>query len=210
MPVIPNGWAQVVCHFFGNNAPHGAAIVFGVQNNDDLPANTVASRVYTEVAAIVDNLSSSDISFSTVTSKLGPNETGAIGSYTGATVTGAVGGTSLSPASCLLIEKSSLFGGRRSRGRMYWPGVYDGWADDSGMLTAGVPATIDTQLDNLRTGLAAAEVPMALLHTPSYTWEIVGGQPRRVYADPGTVPVPYLVNDLVVDPMIATQRRRLR
>lgn len=210
MPVIPNGWGIATCNFLGNNLPHGGAVVFGFQNVAVASANTCALNIHNAVGTQVDNLSSADVTFVSVDVKLGPNSTGAIGSFTGAGIVGATGSTSLSPGTTLLMEKATAFGGRRGRGRMFWPGVYDGWVDDTGALTSGVASTINTACASMLSDLTAAGVPMALLHTPSYTWEIVGGQPRRVYADPGTVPVPFLVSGLTADARVATQRRRLR
>jgi len=210
MTVIPEGFAQYTVNFAGVNVPNGAAMVVGCSNDLDLTANQIAEQAFGVFALAVPDMCTSDVSLVSVDAKLGPNETGGIGSFSATAVPGAVGGTSLSPGSAILVEKITDTGGRRGRGRMYWPGVYDGWVDDNGALGSGIAAQVNGFMSDLREALILADIPPYLFHSPSYTWAIVGGQPRRVYDDPGTVPAPYPVTSLVADAIIATQRRRLR
>lgn len=210
MPVIPTGWAQAAVKFTGVNVPRGAAIVTGIENASSSSAAALASDIWDAFATATPFMCTSDVSLTSVDVKLGPNDTGAIATFAATPVPGAVGATSLSPGSAILVEKTTAFGGRRSRGRMFWPGVYQDWVDDAGVLIAGAITAVDTSMDLLLGDIQAAGNYLALLHTPAYEWEIIGGQPRRVYADPGTVPVPYRVTSLSVDTTVATQRRRLR
>lgn len=210
MAIIPDEFAQATVNFAGQNLPNGGAIVIGVKPDVGLTPLQAATAVFNAFAGQVDNMCTSDVSIVGCDIKYGPNDTGPIANYVGTPVAGAVGATSLSPGSAILVEKQSGFGGRRGRGRMYWPGVYDGWVDDNGALGSGIQAQVNGFMVQLLANLAATDVPMYLLHSPSYTWAIVGGQPRRVYGDPGDAPDPYIVTALSCDPVIATQRRRLR
>jgi hypothetical protein len=208
--IIPVNYGQATVNFTGENLPHGGAVVFGFDNPEDASPNEAAGLVWAAFAEFVPDCCTSDVALASVDVKLGPNETGGLGSYSAAAVPGAVGGSSLGPQCSILLEKRTGTGGRRGRGRMYVPGVYDGWVDDKGAYVSGVQAQIDGFADTLLDSLTTAAVPMVVLHSPSYTWTITDGQPRRVYGDPGLAPAPYLVTSLVCDPLIATQRRRLR
>jgi hypothetical protein len=103
-----------------------------------------------------------------------------------------VGGASLNsvpPNAAVLVSKVSSTPGRKGRGRFYWPFM----ADRSGVDENGVWDGFDetqTRMDNFLDGLAAASLPMEILHTQEIT--------------------PSLVNALIVRSPLATQRRRLR
>lgn len=210
MAVIPEGWAQCAVRFTGVGVPRGAAIVTGVENAGEYTALQVGSYIAQQFGEAHVIIGTDDVSMTSVDVKLGPNDTGPIATYIPGAYTGGVVAASASPNVAYLVEKGTLFGGRRARGRMFWPGVAESRVEDTGAVTGAAIATINAALDDIVTGLLAVELYLAILHTPAYTWALVGGQPRRVYADPGTVPVPYRVDSLTLDPTVATQRRRLR
>lgn len=210
MPDIPATYGQATLNFTGDNVPRGAAIVLGFANVSDASPLVCAQDIYAKVAICHGIISTGGVVLVGCDVKLGPNDTGPIANYVGTPQAGSVGPASLSPGSAFLVEKVTATGGRRGKGRIYWPGVYDGWADqDGGVLAAAIP-TIQGALNDLLDDLEVENMPMSLLHSPGYTWDIVGGQPRRIYDDPYVGPAPYPVLNLNLDPVIATQRRRLR
>lgn len=94
---------------------------------------------------------------------------------------------------CVLVRKTTAFGGRTNRGRIYQPPaqVGEGNVDATGtMLTAQVTA-LQTRWDDFFTDLAAASLNPVLLHT-----------------DPAETPTPILA--FTVQALGATQRRRMR
>lgn len=207
---IPEDYGQATCVFTGVNLPHNGAIVFGFKNIGSQSASACATDVFNCMGGVVDNMCSSDVQLDHVDVKLGPNDTGGQGTSSGTPVVGAVGNATMAPGTAVLVEKSCLEGGRRARGRMYWPGVYEGWVGDQGLLESGIVAQVNGFMLTLRAALTTVDVPMYILHSPSYTWVIQNGQPRRVYDSPAGLPEPYFVTDLTCDPRVATQRRRNR
>lgn len=110
----------------------------------------------------------------------------------GVDIEGTNAGTSLPPGSAFLIKKSTLRGGRKGRGRAYWPGVPADYVDEGGVIQQNV-GTIGDQFTAMIGDITEATVsldPAVLLHTGSETPDEITGWS--------------------VDPMIATQRRRLR
>lgn len=99
------------------------------------------------------------------------------------------------PQNCaLLVKKTTGLRGRSNRGRMFVPGhLSDDVVDDTGTIASGTVTAYQTALTNVRTTVEALAgvTALALLHTSA-------------------AETPTLITELVVDPVIATQRRRLR
>lgn len=100
----------------------------------------------------------------------------------------------------VLVRKLTARGGRRGRGRFYVPwGVTDAGVDDVGNIASTNLANIQQAADDFLSGLSTAPPsgigdPMVLLHN----------------SEGSTAPgVPNEVLQLLVDPLVATQRRRL-
>jgi hypothetical protein len=101
------------------------------------------------------------------------------------------------PANCsVLVKKVTGVGGRKNRGRNFFPFVIaEGDVTEVGVVGAARLANLqnaaDIWLDQLDTGgVGGLATPMYILHSGN------------------EIPTP--VSNLVVDPIIATQRRRLR
>jgi len=188
--VIPELFAHISILWAGSGLPRGAATTFGVANVTDQTAAQVASDVADAWTAstLMGNLSSL-IQTTTVRVKLGPNNDGPFTDGT-MSIFGGAATTVASPQVAYLCKKTTGFGGRRSRGRFFLPGVLEANVDAAGVVTSGVVSAINTDLAALLAELSSRDVPMVLLHD-----------------DPG---VPYAVTSLVCDGRVATQRRRLR
>lgn len=102
------------------------------------------------------------------------------------------------PQNCaLLVHKRTNFAGRTGRGRNYFPGLADTEVNEIGQITAGVVTAWQTAMTAWLAGVnAVVDVgSFVLLHnTPGA----------------GAALAPREVTALTVDPLIATQRRRLR
>ncbi len=101
------------------------------------------------------------------------------------------------PQNCTyLIQKRSGLGGRRRRGRLYLPPPPEGAVGPTGLLTAGELGLMQTAMTNWLAAMNTSPgiEDMVILHSTGIS---------------GT-PAPTPVNQLVVSPTIATQRRRLR
>jgi len=106
---------------------------------------------------------------------------------------GDVGENALPNNCAVLVRKVTGEGGRRNRGRMFIPGISEEAVDATGAI-AGTPlSNWNSAFDDIQTtlvGLATVD-NLVLLHDSA----------------PHT---PTVITDLVVQPKIATQRRRLR
>jgi hypothetical protein len=111
---------------------------------------------------------------------------------------GGANDTNITPQnSAHLIRKNTSLGGRRNRGRMYLPGVSEANVSNTGVLAPARVAQINTALSNWRAALEANTgiLYMVILHGTSLN---------------SPTPTPTPVTSLACQPVIATQRRRLR
>lgn len=114
-------------------------------------------------------------------------------------INGAQSGSFLPQNCAWLVKKHTAFGGRRNRGRLYVPyAILESNVSDIGVITPAVQTNLEGAADDLFDGLLSTAgglepaTPMVILH-------------RSV------VPIaPTLVTSLSSEPVIATQRRRLR
>lgn len=191
--LIPVGYAQINVGMTVNTWPYQPEVVFGVRldNPGDTPFD-VADKVWDEIETHLVPGFVNSLRLVSVRAKFGPNETGPFAERTGS-VAGPGPLASASPQVSLLVHKTTLAGGRRSRGRSYWPVL-----DDEAILPNGnvLPARVtgwQTRMNAFLAGLLDADVPMVLLHH-----------------DPPSDVQPYLVQNYNVDSRSATQRRRNR
>lgn len=109
----------------------------------------------------------------------------------------AVAGTraiSTCPSNCaLLIKKLTSEGGRRNRGRFYFPAAYlpETEVDSNGTISSGEVSSWQVRFNNFLTGLGEQQLAICIWH--------------ELPPSTGTV-----VTSLQVQSKIATQRRRMR
>lgn len=111
-----------------------------------------------------------------------------------------VGGANILPPNCaLLVRKRTSVAGRRNRGRMYFPmlSVVETAVDQVGALAADSQVDLQTRLNTLYNALDSAGLSPVILHSDT---------PGQVTP----VPAPTAIAEFVIQPRIATQRRRLR
>lgn len=191
--MIPTGYAQINWSFTGLGVPLGADVTLGVDHS-------AFSGSATDAAVLARNAWASNlmpvlnngVTLVNTHVKFGPNATGPSGDSSGST-TGSGANPGTTPQVSFLVHKSTAFGGHAGRGRMFIPGVQESSVDNSGNMDPGtvtaLQAAVDGLLDDLATGLL---IPV-LLHSA---------------ASPLTTPSTIL--EFTVDPLAATQRRRLR
>ncbi len=118
-----------------------------------------------------------------------------IGESTTEAVFGARVMASVTPNVALLVKKKTSLGGRKHRGRWYIPwAVNESDADENGFILAADVQIAQTQMNNTLANLSGSGVALHILHN------FVAGSPT---------PAPTQVNQLLVDPLVGTQRRRL-
>lgn len=208
MTLPTNEFYRVSLNFTGGPVTLGAAVVFAVRNSTAFTPTGVGLAVVDAIntSGIMANLSA-NLDITSILVKQGPDDSGA-----SALVASAIPGTKAgltSPANVsFLMHKITAAGGRRGRGRSFWPGVSESDVDEQGTILAATVTAFQTDVDALLTALSVETIPMYLEHAPPTSWVLVDGQPRRVATGPA--PAPTEVTDVVIDPRAATQRRRLR
>lgn len=201
----PVGFAEISIEMRHDNDPQPWYNVFGVET--DLSVDS-AQEVVDHVAGIWynawDQALNAGAQFTNVIGRFGqdggPDQVVE-------TLVPPVRGTNVSnslPQNCaLLVRKQTSLGGRAGRGRLFMPGVLqEAEVSDMGIVSTALKAALQANANAALTGLATADPvtgatsPMVLLHGPNSVT--------------GLTPAPTPVDALVVDSVIATQRRRLR
>jgi hypothetical protein len=206
---IPEGFAQVTHTFSGVALPHGAAVVYGVENVAEDTAGEIAVGTKAQFGINIMPRVFGQVSLVNTNVKLGPDDTGPSADEGGEPIAGGTAGAGAVPSAAYLITKATALGGRRGKGRMFVPGVEESVVDAQGVVAAGFAVTFSGNLANWLEDLASNGWPLVLLHDPATEWVLVDGQPRRVPVA-GPVPDPTTVTSLSLSGTVATQRRRLR
>jgi hypothetical protein len=193
MAVIPVGFSQVNLRFRGLAQPLGAEVTFGVQNTADLSPLLVGTDVINALtsAGIMANFPS-DNQLLEALIKNGPNETGP-STVIGVALPGTGTGATSAPNVTWLANKNTALGGRRGKGRMYWPGVPEGDVTSAGIITSANVTAFASDLTAFLTNLTTAGNKMYLLH---------GDSPAPL--------APTEVLSISLQSRVATQRRRNR
>ena len=188
--IIPAGFAQVNLQFTGDNLPTGAEVTFGVDDNGALTATQIAEAVSN--AVVVGDFMSrlvDDMTLTTIHVKKGPNSTGAFTDLPTA-IPGESVSNGVSPNVSFLVRKVTSQGGRQGAGRMFFPGLTEAGIGSDGLLDTTVRGNLQAHFDTFLSTLSGDSVPMVLLH--------------------GDATAPFIVDELQVAEVGATQRRRLR
>lgn len=191
--LIPDGYAQANLRFSGTALPTGAEVVLGL--NVEVGPSTpleVAEEVALAWAAGMNTLQTNQVTLSSVLVKFGPTSTGPSAEF-GCNIPGTVSNPTAPPNVTFLVKKLTPNGGRQGQGRMYVPGVGEGFINQDGLIDATQLTTWRTQVDGFLGDLTAGGLVPALLH-----------------AEGSPISAPYLVTSFFLDNKVATQRRRLR
>lgn len=174
-------------------------MTWGFQNTFDQSAQECADAIAIQVSDNIDGVMSGQLNFADLAVKLGPDDEGP-SAVSGMGSVGGFAGVVTSPQVSYLVRKLSQRGGRRGRGRMYFPGVAEATVGEDGLVTSVRRDALQVAFNTFLADLAAITLPMYLLHDPS----------GPDVANPTGPGAPDEVTSLVVDNLVATQRRRLR
>lgn len=188
--VIPVGYA-LVSHFMDTVGAVSAPFVvtYGVEHSGTAPEVAVETCA-AYFGSVVEGCCSTNLQLNETWLKEGPSSTGATVISTN-TAVGGLTGDMLPPNCAMLVQKKTLSGGRRNRGRFYLPGVRASDVSLSGNISPSQLSDAQEVLDTFLAGLETEAVPMVVLH------------------DTGAL-APTVVSQLIAQSLIATQRRRIR
>jgi hypothetical protein len=200
---LPGGFWMAAVHIGGTALPLGATFTFGgIVNGTDTPTVT-ANAIKTALRAtngpfdITKTFMSSVATLQDILVKYGPLETGPAATVADGGVLGNGGGDAATPATALVINKSTLIGGKRGRGRMFIPGLNEGNVGTGGLVVAATVTALQAAWSQFQLALQNAGRPMYILH--------------RYDPALGQVPMdPTGVTSLEVQSLCGTQRQRMR
>jgi hypothetical protein len=190
MAVLPSGtYGQVNYILGGTGMPTGAQLTHGflVAIAGDM-AEAVTQLGLAFNTNMLPQLPTT-VTWEQMLVKFGPNDTGPA-SLTAGGGAGTGNSGQVQPNMAILIRKNTSLGGRRGRGRLYWP-CAEGEVDGGGAVLGAKITDLQDAVDSWLSDLTASGWTMQLLHD----------------ANP---PLPSTVTSLAVQATAATQRRRLR
>jgi hypothetical protein len=190
MAIIPAGFAQVNLIFAGGPLPHEAEVTFGMSNNGGTAPLTIAGTIAGLWAAHLRPVTSDAITLDRIKVKRGPNDTGAEATYAVAT-SGTKAGAVTSPNVTYLVRKVTDLGGKRNRGRVYYPCPTEAQTLEGGGLAVAAVNAMTTGWQDFLADLLSGGEQMAILHSSA-------------------PPAPTPVTAMFCESQVATQRRRLR
>jgi hypothetical protein len=193
--IIPDGFGQVNFRYIGTGMPTGAEVTLGFNIDAGAPVLPVDQAAFFKGVwnTRIKPLTTTVCTLKEVYVKNGPNATGPDGTST-ANIVGTLGDSPATPNMALLVRKNTAGGGRRGRGRLYWPGLPESYLDQAGNILAAAITSWQTAMTGLFDDAAASFLPLVLLHAPGAT----------------TTPEPTPLTSLSVQSVAATQRLRMR
>lgn len=200
--VIPSGYHQITYLWRHASLTRDFATVFGGAAPSATAVADIAETWFEAWDNELKSRTDSSLTLRAILVRQGPNT----GEFPGPTaeITYGTAGTSAfesSPVNCaLLVKKATLFGGRHNRGRSYWPGlIADTDVSEVGVVGAAQVTAIQTDMDQFLAavisgnGATTQAIDPVILHDEE---------------SPSTGPT--TIQSLVVQNVIATQRRRVR
>ena len=197
--VVPVGFAQVNLQFFLTGDAEPIVVTFGVDSGSEDDPSVLADAVWSRLndAGTIFQGSSFSSAYrmgpfvASIQTATGPQ----IGTGT-FFVQGAVAAVAPIPQNCaVLVQKRTARGGRKGRGRGYFPPLYP--TEASITAVGGIDSV----------PLAAWQTAMTEFHAAS----VAEGQPLVLLHSEEAGPIaPDPITSLTVAPIIATQRTRLR
>lgn len=204
-PTIASGLGLITQRLHHSGVGRAAELTFAIHDTSPVGAQNIANDFQAnfngDFAAIFD----SQVVFEKPFVSLGTGSSTPIQAIAaGAAGAGTRSIVSLSPQIAALVKKSTTLGGKKNRGRSYFPWVL-ATADvtEGGDLVAGTVTTLQSAMDAFLGHLAAAPIPMVIANKVL----AVVTPPAKPYVT--AINLGPLVSSFTVEAKIATQRRRM-
>lgn len=199
--VIPANHGQYAHHFTipGDNQEMLVTGGYEAEGVDTTP-NQVASDLHDLAKTLVNARLPTQVTLKRTTTTLvvAVGQDPIVGERIDPSTGGRASSNLLTQNTAWLVKKLTAEGGRRNKGRQFWPGVPDVSVNDVGVLNANEVTDWNTALATYRTGALASDriARLVLFHTlpPASTNPLA----------------PTTITALIMDGMVATQRQRLR
>lgn len=192
MPTIIPPSFGLVAHSFRISAqqnPSGPMVITYGVNVGVAGGQAVLDLCCDYMGSVVEGCVADNYEMYFSTLKQGPNETGPTFEDS-RVVSGGTTGVGAVPNTAMLVRKVTGLGGRSNRGRLYLPGVSTSVITDTGQIGSTALGDYQEVWDTWLTGLDGEGITPVILHSSS--------------SDPTAI------TSMRVEPVLATQRRRLR
>jgi hypothetical protein len=204
MTIIPDGYADCSIQLKHTSLARPAFVTHGVKINAVAP-NLVANLVKGawDQATGVRLWLAQGVTLGPVTVRIGQaSGDPLIYQSTDPLLVGLASSSQVPQNTAVLFEKRTARGGRRGRGRMFWPWMLnEASVDDVGNLAGVAVTAYNTAINVNFAQLATVGLPMYILHSEA--------EPTMSNPSPGPPGPPDLVTSMAVDPVVGSQRRRL-
>lgn len=198
--IIPTSYAQVAIQFRRAGDPDPWYVTYAITelgDPEDYPTLVGDLSSYWE-----DNVLAflpADTQMSGIQLRIGTGDPEPLTLFYPLAIAGLGSGTTLPQNCAVLITKQTSRPGRTGKGRLFWPTIIEAEVNGLGLIAGSYRDTLQGAWDNLfvahRDGASPGTAhPMFLLHNEG----VPGGSS------------PTEITGLQVDPVISTQRRRLR
>lgn len=198
--IIPPGFAQVALQFQRDGDPDPWYITYAVDSSAwGGNYNSLANDIVSIWAANTLDALPTDTRITGVQLRVGQDGTDPLTLYYPIVRTGTGSGQTLPQNCAVLVTKVTSRPGRTGKGRFFWPTIAEGQVNGLGQIDPTYRTSFNASLSLVflahEEGFDSGDpLPMYLLHN--------NGSPG------GTLPT--VIDGLLVDPVISTQRRRLR
>lgn len=198
--IIPEGYASVGIQMRRAGDPDPWYVTYGVSN---VPAfsglEDWAGGILGQWDAIVGGVLPTDTAFTGIQLRVGVDGSDPLSVFYPANYQGRGGGATLPQNCAVLITKVTGRSGRTGKGRMFWPTILESNVNGLGLIDPDYRGTLQTIWNTLYTAHLDGSgdfdgAPMFLLHNEGVPF---GADPTQIVS-------------LTVDPIISTQRGRLR
>lgn len=198
---LPPGYIDCALGIDRGTDPDPYSITFGCEIDTPPWSQDDNDDLFDRITIVLDGALWDGSDLVSLRTKVGSDGEGPLFESTG-TVPGVRADDPPAPNTALLVRKVTGLGGRYNRGRMFWPSLNADSIDTSGGVSAGEVSFHQALFDDFLevcqgvTGTPPVNVSdMVLIHSPR------SGE---------ATPTPSAVTALIVEDMVATQRRRLR
>lgn len=215
--VVPADHAKMILSFLANGDADKATISYGVELVDGTLA-TLSSAVTAQVGAFAAEMLgalSDEWTFQSCVGRGSPADGGFVVEVTPLSV-GTVTDEPACRNTAVLFEKQTQQAGRGKQGRMFLPGlVADIKVDRNGAIDPTILAGLVTAADDWHGAIVGGTevVNVVLFHADYVRDPSVPYDPTEKFQTMMVNPnanTPTIVSGFLVDPVVATQRRRLR
>lgn len=199
---IPLGYGQATLVFYATGVSEFVNCTFGFKDDDSVQRTPdyIASVLRVEASKVGGFCEPAIVANQWTFAGVDVNMTRSTGPAMGlsrVTAPGLLAQPTVPVNSAFLVKKGTALGGRRHRGRWYLPPAWIG----EDLIGAGGAISITSAYTTLQSRLTAYLAAIAALQFPMYL----------LHGGPGDfVPPPTLVTSLTLQPLLATQRRRMR